>query len=72
MCVRLNNVRSMKKLLSTLVEAAVQSVLAPGSGTDFNAMAVSDMPGLLPTTGKGNDEPSTSGALPNSKYAWIL
>ncbi len=59
MCVRLNNVRTMKKLLPTLIETAVQNVLAPGPGIDFNDMAVADS--SVATTSREYDEPSTSG-----------
>ena len=58
MCVRLNNVRTMKKLLPTLIETAVQNVLAPGTGVDFNDMAVPDS--NLATTNIENGGPSTS------------
>ena len=75
MCVRLNNVRTMKKLLPTLVETAVQSVLAPGPGTDFNDMAVADLSNTWPSpslasTSQQNDEPSTSGESRNVIHAW--
>ena len=60
MCIRLNNVRTIKTLLSTLVEAAVQNVLTPGPGTEFYEMDVSDMSNPWPSTSKGDDEPSTS------------
>ena len=65
MCVRLNNVRMIKKLLSTLVEAAVGNVLSPGSGIDHAVMGVRDFssPGAsqASTSRENDDEPSTSG-----------
>lgn len=63
----------MKKLLPTLVETAVQSVLAPGPATDFNDMAVADLSNTCPSlasTSQKNDEPSTSGESRNVIHAW--
>lgn len=66
MCVRLNNVRTMKNFLSTLVETAVQNALDPGPGVDGTVMAVADFSNPGPSfaiDGQGNSEPTTSGLL---------
>ena len=68
MCVRLNNVRTIKILLSRLVETAVGNVLAPGSGTDFNSFAVFDVSNLT-ISEEESKKPSTSGWFFTDKFS---
>ncbi|XP_028391251.1 uncharacterized protein LOC114516081 isoform X2 [Dendronephthya gigantea] len=66
MCVRLNNVRTMKNLLTTLIENAVQNVLFSSPDVECNLMSVSDMSNTwssVASTSHENNPPSSPASL---------
>ena len=54
MCVRVNNVRTIKNLLASLIETAVQSVLEPGSCSDIEHDVIPV--GETPSTSSTSDQ----------------